>query len=153
ARTFEGIWFIDLSAIADAELVVRAIAQALAIRETADTPLLARLQEYLHDHPLLLGLDNFEQVLAAAPQIAELLAACPQLKVLATSRIALRLRAEHTFPVAVLELPPLATLPGVQALAEYPAVELFVQRAQAALPSFQLTTPNARAVAEICVRL
>ncbi len=153
ARPFaDGVGFVDLSTISDIGLVAKTIAQALTVHETDDTPILARLKEYLRDRQLLLILDNFEQVIAATPQVAELLAACPQLKALITSRTALRLRAEHAFPVLALALPPLTPLPDLEALAEYPAVALFVERAQAVLPSFQLNAANARAVAEICIR-
>jgi len=149
----DGVAFVDLSAIGDTDLVAKTIAQALSVHETNDTAILARLKEYLHDRQLLLILDNFEQVIAATPQVAELLAACPQLKALITSRTALRLRAEHAFPVPALALPLLTPSPDLEALAEYGAVALFVERAQAVLPSFQLNAANARAVAEICVRL
>src|SRR6266508_4585206 len=149
----DGVAFVDLSAIGDTDLVAKTIAQALSVHVTDGTPILARLKEYLQDRQLLLVLDNFEQVIAATPQVAELLAACPQLKVLITSRRTLQLRAEHAFPVPALALPPLTPLPDLEALAEYGAAALFVERAQAVLPSFQLNAANARAVAEICVRL
>jgi len=102
---------------------------------------------------VLLVLDNFEQVIAAAPLIAELLAACPQLTALVTSREALRLSGERVYPVPPLGLANPRALPPLDALARYAAVELFVQRAQAIKPDFQLTTENASAIAEICNRL
>ncbi len=98
-------------------------------------------------------LDNFEQVVTAAPFIEELLAACPRLKILVTSREVLHLRAEHEFPVPPLSLPNLSELPEDDELTQYTAIALFVQRAQAILPSFQLTQTNARTIAEICGRL
>src|SRR5205814_8915859 len=102
---------------------------------------------------LLLLLDNFEQVLAAAPRLSDLLSDCPHLKILVTSRAVLHIRSEHEFPVPPLALPDLTHLPEREALLEYAAVALFLQCAQAAKPDFQLTGANARAIAEVCVRL
>ena len=102
---------------------------------------------------MLLVLDNFEQVVEAAGQVADLLASCPRLKVLVTSREVLHVRAEHEFAVPPLALPDPARLPRLAALARFPSVALFVQRVQAIKPEFRLTTANAREVAEICVRL
>ncbi|HEY6410169.1 MAG TPA: hypothetical protein VIY29_22160, partial [Ktedonobacteraceae bacterium] len=108
---------------------------------------------YLQYKQLLLVLDNFEQVIPAALQVAELLASCPQLKVIVTSREVLRIRHEHQFPVPPLALPDVEHLPDVASLSEYAAVALFVQRAQAIKPDFMITKANAQAIAEICVRL
>lgn len=149
----DGMVFVDLAPIRDPERVVFEIAQTLKVRDSPDWRPLATLQEYLRDRALLLVLDNFEQVLSAAPDVAGLLAACPGLKVLATSRAALRLSAEHEFPVAPLAHPDPERLPPPDALAAYPAVALFVDRARSARPEFALTPQNARAVAEICQRL
>jgi predicted ATPase len=102
---------------------------------------------------LLLLLDNFEHVVHAASQLVDLLASCPRLKLLVTSREVLHLSAEHLFPVPSLTLPDLAQLPEQDDLELYAAVSLFVQRAQAIKPDFQLTSTNARAIGEICVRL
>ena len=128
------------------------IAQALGIREQGDhrssTPC-SRLQP----QPVLLFLDNFEQVVGAASQVADLLMACPQLKVLVTSREVLHVRAEHEFVVPPLALPDPAHLPALAALASLPSVALFLQRAQAVKPEFELTMTNASAVVEICVQL
>ena len=103
--------------------------------------------------PTLLVLDNFEQVLDAAPVVSELLAACPDLAILVTSREVLRLYGEHSFPVSPLELPDPAQLPPPEALSECPAVALFIERAQAVHPAFRLTAENASTVAELCARL
>ncbi|MGH7519539.1 MAG: tetratricopeptide repeat protein [Gemmatimonadales bacterium] len=149
----DGVVFVDIALIRDPERVVFEIAQALKVRDSPDWRPLATLQEYLRDRALLLILDNFEQVLPAAPDVAGLLAACPRLKVLATSRAALRLSAEHEFPVPPLAHPDPDRLPPSDALAAYPAVALFVDRARSARPEFALTPQNARAVAEICQRL
>src|SRR5439155_714988 len=129
------------------------IAQALGIRDGVGQPLSTRLAEVLQQQQVLLLLDNFEQVVGAASQVADLLTSCPQLKMLVTSREVLHVRAEHEFAVPPLELPDLAHLPEPAALARVPSVALFLQRAQAVKSDFQLTATNARAVAEICIRL
>jgi predicted ATPase len=103
--------------------------------------------------PTLLVLDNFEQVIDAAPTVGELLAACPELTALVTSREVLRLQAEHDFPLQPLALPPVDELPAVEELEHSPAVALFVDRARATDPTFALTPDNAAAVAELCARL
>jgi predicted ATPase len=111
------------------------------------------LRASLRDQQLLLLLDNFEQVVAAAPLVADLVATCPRLKVLVTSRAALRVRGEHEVPVPPLAVPDLQRLPAPAALGQVAAVALFVQRVQALRPDFALTPANAAAVAQICVRL
>ena len=148
-----GVFFVSLSTINDPLLVIPTIAQALGIRDRAGQPLLARLAEMLQPKQVLLLLDNFEQVVGAASQVADLLTSCPQLKMLITSREVLHVRAEHEFAVPPLALPDPAHLPDLATLIRSPSVALFLQRAQAVKPEFQLTTTNARAVAEICVRL
>ena len=111
------------------------------------------LKEHLQNKSLLLLLDNFEQVISAAPLVAELLAACSELKVLITSRAGLRIRGESEYPVPPLALPNLKQLPPPESLSQYAAVELFIQRARAVKPGFRITNNTARAVAEICFRL
>jgi predicted ATPase/class 3 adenylate cyclase/DNA-binding CsgD family transcriptional regulator len=149
----DGVFFVNLAPIRDPELVVPTIAQILGIREVAGQPLLERLKEQLQQKQLLLLLDNFEQVLSAAVQVADLLAACPRLKVLLTSRERLHVRAEHEFEVPPLALPDPRHLPDLAALSQSEAVALFLERARATKPDFQLTPTNARAIAEICARL
>jgi predicted ATPase/class 3 adenylate cyclase len=148
-----GIYFVSLAPITEAALVMPTIAQALGVREGTGQPLLMRLAEVLQPQPVLLFLDNFEQVVDAASQVADLLTAYPQLKVLVTSREVLHVRAEHEFVVPALALPDPAHLPTLAALARFPSVALFLQRAQAVQPEFQLTMTNAPAVAAICVHL
>jgi predicted ATPase/class 3 adenylate cyclase/DNA-binding XRE family transcriptional regulator len=148
-----GVYFVNLAPISDPSLVAFAIAQALEVTQTGDQPLLKRLQSYLREKRLLLLLDNFEQVLDAAPLIAELLAGCPKLTVLVTSRVPLHLRGEKEIPVSPLALPDLQRLPQRDHLTQYAAVELFIQRALDAQPTFVVTNENAPAVAEICARL
>jgi len=151
---FAGIvCFVPLAAISEADFVLPAIAQSLGLRETAVRSVLEELHRAIGELSLLLLLDNFEQVLAAAPQLAELLAACPNLRLLVTSRAPLRLHGEREFAVAPFPLPDLQRLPTSEDLAQYAACTLFVQRAQAIQPAFQLTAANARTIAEICVRL
>ncbi len=149
----DGVCFFPLAAINDPAFVLPTIAQALGLRETgAHTPL-EQLQAALEEQSLLLLLDNFEQVLAAAPGLSELLAACPRLRLLVTSRAALRLQGEHECAVAPLPLPDLKHPPAHEALAQNAAVTLFTQRAQAIKPGFQVTEANARCIAEVCIRL
>jgi predicted ATPase len=110
----DGVVFVPLAPIGDPGLVAATVAQALDLRDDGAQPLLARLRSYLHDKQLLLLLDNFEQVIAAAPLVVELLAAGPLLKVLVTSRETLRVRGEHEFAVPPLALPDLQRLPEVE---------------------------------------
>jgi predicted ATPase len=149
----DGAWFVDLTPIRDTELVPSAIAQALGVHATRSTSVAERLVAFLESRGLLLVLDNFETVLPAATFVATLLAASPGLKVLVSSRERLRLRWERTFAVAPLALPDLHTPYGVDTLSQVAAVALFVDRARAADADFALTSANAPAVAEICVRL
>ena len=149
----DGVILVDLAPISDPHLVVPAIAQTLAVEQTAGRTPLHALREHLNSRRLLLVLDNFEQLLEEAPAVAELLATARQLKVLVTSRAALRLRGEHEFAVAPLALPPAGRDADIDTLLAYPAVALFVERARGVNRSFQLTPANARAVAAICRRL
>jgi predicted ATPase/class 3 adenylate cyclase/DNA-binding CsgD family transcriptional regulator len=152
-RFADGVFFVNLAPMSDPALVVSAIAQTLDMREGTGQPLLERLREELEQQQMLLLLDNFEQVVAAGVQVVDVLAACPRLKVLVTSREVLHVQAEHEFPVPPLELPDPKRLPDLAVLSHNAAVALFLQRAQAVKPDFQLTNSNARAIAEICVRL
>lgn len=150
----DGVWFVPLADLTDPELVVSKIAQQFGLREGGSRPLVENLKDYLRDKHLLLVLDNFEHVAAAAPAaVADLLAAAPQLKVLVTSRALLNLRGEHEFPVPPLKLPDDERLPAPERLGEFEAVRLFVERARAANPHFALSDENAPAVAEICRRV
>jgi predicted ATPase len=147
----DGVSFDSLAPIREPDLVIPTIARTLGLRELGERPLSERLGELLKDRELLLLLDNFEQVVEAAPRVAELLAVCPRLKVLATSREMLHLSCEWVFPVSPLALPDVEQLPeDIRALSEYEAVAFFVQRARMAKPD---TEENAPVVAEICARL
>lgn len=149
----QGIWLVDLAPIAEPALVLPTIARALGIREHGGQALASTLCDALRDQQALLLLDNFEQVLDAAPELAGLLAAAPRLKLLVTSRAPLHLAAEHVVAVPPLVLPPSeARLPAEQ-LGRYSAVQLFVERARAARSDFALTDASAPVVAAICERL
>jgi predicted ATPase/class 3 adenylate cyclase len=149
----QGLFFVDLSPITDPALVATTIAHTMGIREGGGLPPLENLKRYLSDKGMLLLLDNWEQVVAAAPVVAELLAAAPKVKVLATSRIALHLRGEREYPVDTLRVPPENPTLKVVDLLEYEAVQLFVQQAQAVRPSYEVTAADAAAVAGITRRL
>jgi predicted ATPase/class 3 adenylate cyclase len=149
----DGIFFVSLAPLSDPALVVPTIAKTLGIREAAGYSLLDRLKEELRQKQQLLLLDNFEQVVSASVQVADLLTVCPQLKLLVTSRQVLHVHAEHEYAVPPLAMPDLTHLPDPATLAHYPAVALFLQRAQAVKPEFVLTNTNARAVAKICAHL
>jgi predicted ATPase/DNA-binding XRE family transcriptional regulator len=147
-----GSLFVSLAAVRDPAELPDAIARALELREAADATPTAQLMQAIGEQPLLLLLDTFEQVVAGGALLAELLSACPGLVCLVTSRERLRLRGEHLLKLAPLPLP--TADPGDMAAASRsPAVQLFVQVAQAAEPSFTLDPSNVQAVAELCRRL
>jgi predicted ATPase/class 3 adenylate cyclase/DNA-binding CsgD family transcriptional regulator len=148
-----GAFFVALAPVSDPDLVASTIAGPLGVVESGEQPLEESLKDHLRTKELLLLLDNFEQVLEAAPLVGELLAACPRVKVLATSRTVLRVYGEHEYVVPPLGLPDPSHLPPIERLTEYEAVRLFVERAGAAKADFAVTNANAPAVAEICVRL
>ena len=147
----DGVYFVALAAVRHPELVASTIAHTLGVLEHGRVPTHDLLIERLQRQRMLLLLDNFEQVIEAAPSIGELLAACPDVKMIVTSREPLRLRAEHQFPVPSLPLPDPSAASAD--LAANPAVDLFIQRARAARPTFALSDANASAVAEICAHL
>ena len=149
----DDVHFVNLAPLSDPAHVASTIARTLDVRERPGQPLLDSLIDFLRDKRTLLLLDNFEQVIEAAPAVAELLAGAPHLKVLATSRASLHLRGEHEVLVPPLATPDVWRLPPLDQLAEYEAVRLFVERAQAARVDFVLTGANAPAVAAICQRL
>ena len=151
---FDRVVFVDLSAVRDSREVLSSIAEAIDVTDARDGSLPDELAGRLREQRVLLLLDNFEQVIAAAPAMGGLLGDCSRLKLLVTSREALRVSAEQLFPVGPLSLPnlsPLHTSP--EQLAGSEAVQLFVKRAKAVTPLFRLTDKNAGAVAEICLRL
>ncbi len=148
----DGVRFVELGSVRAAELVTAAIAAALGLN-TSGGRLINDLKSYLHSRRLALVLDNFEQVMGAAPLVAELLGAAPGVVALVTSRMVLRLSGEHEFPVPPLPVPPIGAGGDAADVQRCASVRLFVQRAQAASAGFELTSGNAAAVAEICRRL
>lgn len=149
----DGVWFVALAPIHDGDLVMPTIARALGFTEVGAQPLLERLKAALRTKRILLVLDNVEQLVDVAPPISDLLTACPQLKVLATSRIPLRLYGEHLYTVEPLALPDEASTHTVEGLMESDAIRLFVARVQAFKPDFSLTSHNAQPITDICIRL
>jgi predicted ATPase/class 3 adenylate cyclase len=149
----DGVFFVSLAAIRDPQLVVPAMAATLGVKEAGGQPLLESVEDSLGEKHILLMVDNFEQVIEAAPVVTELLSTASNLKVLATSRIPLRLYGEHEYAVPPLALPDPERLPSVERLTHYEAVRLFVERAQAAKADFSVTNESAPAVAQICYRL
>ncbi|HEX6607455.1 MAG TPA: helix-turn-helix domain-containing protein, partial [Chloroflexia bacterium] len=149
----DGVFLVELAAVAEPDLVVPTIARTLGLVEQPGLPIDASVRAYLRQKRLLLLLDNFEQVLDAAPEVVRLLQAGPALKVLVTSREALHVRGERRFRVPSLALPPRNTMGDLATLALNSAVTLFVERAQDAQPAFVLTAANAADVAAVCVGL
>jgi predicted ATPase len=152
-----GVYLVELASVTHAEMVIPMIATTLEVREGANEELVSTLQAHLVGKRMLLVLDNFEQVVSAGSDLADLLAACPDLKLLITSRSALRLRNEQVFSLSPLSMPKPSGQIGkgqkVQALLRYGAIALFVQRARTLGSEFELTEDNAEAVAEVCRRV
>jgi predicted ATPase/DNA-binding XRE family transcriptional regulator len=149
----DGVFFVALAPVSDPDAVPDAIAKSLGVKEAITGGLLDSLVQHLRTKHLLMLLDNFEQVMEAAPFVGQLLKLCPHLSVLTTSREALHLHGEQQFAVPPLALPATDLHRDPEALAHIPAIELFVQRAQAVKFDFSLTTENADVVANICTRL
>lgn len=155
-ETFDdGAWWIDLASLEDPDLVVQTVAKVLGVRDAPGQPLLETLSDQLKSKRLLLVLDNCEHVLDSSAQLAKtLLEACPQLQVLATSRDALHLAGEAHWAVGPLSLPELLDeAPDIDVLKQFEAVTLFVERAQAVKPNFQLSVENAHSVVYLCHQL
>ncbi|HEY8599055.1 MAG TPA: AAA family ATPase, partial [Thermomicrobiales bacterium] len=149
----DGVFFVPLANLNNADRVAQAITRALGIPDGGDRPILDRLQADLRERESLLILDNFEQVAAAAPLVAAILGAAPRLKIVVTSRAVLHLSGEHEWVVPPLDVPDLDAPPPLSRLGEFAAVRLFAERAQAARADFRITAANADAVAAICARL
>lgn len=149
----DGLYFISLVTVCKPDMVMDAIARTLPLQlDTAKTSF-ERVKEHIGMRRLLLFLDNFEQVVPAAPLLEQLLAACPGLTLLVTSRLSLHIQGEYRFHVPLLSVPVLCHDTELASLACNPCVALFVQQAQTLLPSFQLTQANAASIAAICARL
>lgn len=149
----DGVAFVGLGMIRDASLVAATIAGQFGLREEGQRAMRDILLDYLREKHVLLVLDNCEQILPAVPLVAALLTGCPDVKVLATSREPLHVQGEQEFPVLPLELPPPHATGGRSSFESYDAIRLFVDRAQAARPAFELTDDNGYAVEAICRRL
>ena len=151
----DGVWFVRLAPLTDPALVIPSIAQTLGLSESGGASIADLLRAFLRDKSLLVLLDNFEHVAEAAPQVAELLESSAGLTLLVTSRAVLRLRGEYNYPVSLLAVPPSASTHRASAkeLDQYAATALFMQRARAAQPGFQVTDATAPLVVDICARL
>ncbi len=149
----DGIYFVDLTHVNKPNQVTACIAHALRILGAGEKLLLKHICAFLHNKHLLLILDNFEHLLPAAPILGQLLEALPKLRIMITSRAVLHLYGEHEFIVPPLAVPDLKHLPSNELLAQYDSVRIFIDRAQAIRSDFRINNTNARAVAEICVRL
>ncbi len=150
----DGVWVVELAPLADPTLVPQSVASALGVAEQPHRAMNATLVDYLRPKSLLLVLDNCEHVLPACAQLTDaLLRVCPSLRILATSREALRIAGEISWRVPSLSQPDPQRLPTFDRLIEYEAVRLFVQRAAAILPTFTVTSQNAEAIARVCQQL
>ncbi|HEY6409037.1 MAG TPA: adenylate/guanylate cyclase domain-containing protein, partial [Ktedonobacteraceae bacterium] len=154
----DGTYFVSLASINDPMLVIDTIAHLLGlehqhVRQRQPTEHMEYLKAFLRAKHLLLLLDNFEQVVSAAPDLTELLTACAQLKILVTSRAALHVQGGHEFPVPPLALPKRTQLSENEDLSQYAAVALFLERALAIKPDLAVTKANIQAIAAICVHL
>jgi transcriptional regulator with XRE-family HTH domain len=148
-----GVYFVPLVSVRDPALVLPAVASTLGLSPAGQEQSLDALKEALRERRALVVLDNFEQVVEAAPDVVELLEACPHSGVLVTSRGALRVRGEQQMVVQTLPLPDVIQAASARELASYPSIALFEERARAVKPDFQLTDSNAAAVAELCARI
>jgi predicted ATPase/DNA-binding CsgD family transcriptional regulator len=149
----DGLWLVELAALVDPGLVVQAVAQVFGLSSNADETLTTVVKRYLSRKQLLLILDNFEHLLEAAPLIGEILAAAPQVTILVTSRERLHIYGELEYPVFPLSLPDTSRKETLQQIISYDSLKLFLQRAQAVRPNLRLNETQARAAAQICIRL
>jgi predicted ATPase/DNA-binding XRE family transcriptional regulator len=150
----DGVVFVELAPITDAALVMSALADALGVADKSEASVPDSIvASHLRSRTMLLVLDNFEQIMDAAPSVSELVGACPHLSVLVTSRAALRVRGETEFAVQPLALPRTTRSPRPEEVADSPAGRLFIERARAVRTDFSVTVDNAADVAAICWRL
>lgn len=149
----DGVFFISLASITDPDLVSVTILQTLGFTTSENQPAIDLLKNHLQSRRTLLVIDNFEQVTTASPLLRELLKAAPGVKILVTSQAVLHVYGEYEFNVPPLAVPDINNLPGLEILAQSPAVALFVNRAEAVKADFLLTPENARVIAEICAQL
>ena len=150
----DGVWWVELAPLTMPDLVPQAVMTVLGLQEQPGSAALATLTDYLRDKDLLLILDNCEHLVEACAQLADaLLRACPTLRLLASSREALGMAGEQTFPVAPLSLPEREHLPPIETLTQYETVQLFIDRAVAVQPRFKVTNENAASLASVCHHL
>jgi predicted ATPase/DNA-binding CsgD family transcriptional regulator len=150
----DGVWLVDLAPLADPSLVPQALASALGAREQPACSLNETLSDYLRSKKVLVVLDNCEHLIETCAELVEaLLRSCSELRILATSREALGIAGEISWPVPSLTLPDLRRLLDIESLFRYESARLFVERAAAVKPTFALTEQNAPAVARVCYRL
>ncbi len=149
----DGVWFVRLAPVTEPDLVASQIAHALGLVVPAALTPLDHVVEHLRDRRTLLVLDNFEHVVAAAPQIGQILSGCSKVKAIVTTRIVLRITGEQEYPVPPLGLPDPKADPDLEALSRSESVQLFLERARAATPDFMLTAQNARAVVGVVAQL
>jgi predicted ATPase/class 3 adenylate cyclase len=150
----DGVYFVPLSAVNDPALITSAIVNALGVEVAGNRAAVDVVNAYLGARNVLLVLDNYEQLLPdGASIVSELLHASSGLKVVVSSRAVLRVYGEQEMPVQPLRLPDPHALPGLEALSQFEAVKLFIERAVAVKPDFQVTNENAPAVAGICERV
>jgi predicted ATPase/transcriptional regulator with XRE-family HTH domain len=149
----DGVYLVELAPVVDPDLVPQIIAGVLGIKESNDRPLATLVEHFLRERRILIVLDNFEQILDAAPFVVKLLEGSPWLKVMVTSREPLHAKGERRFAVPPLQLPVSSQVPSPQHLLIYPSIELFVERSRMTQPDFALTVQNAGAVVRICIAL
>jgi predicted ATPase/class 3 adenylate cyclase len=149
----DGVFFVELQHVSTADLVMTKVASTLGLLETAKRPVGEILQDYLRERQMLLVLDNFEHVVAAAPRLAALLAACPRLKILVSSRVVLHIAGERQLAVPPLELPDPNVSLSMTNVISCDAIQLFVERARRVKPTFEMSAIDAAAVAQICRRV
>jgi predicted ATPase/transcriptional regulator with XRE-family HTH domain len=149
----DGLFLVDLASLMDPGLFLPALAEALGVVDSGEADPIIAVGAYLRTRRMLLVLDNFEQIVEAADDLAELLQAAGGVSTLVTSRVVLRVYGEHEYPVAPLAVPAVEESMAPEALLSFPAIALFVERSRAARPGFALTVENAAAVREICTRL
>ena len=150
----DGVWFVELAPILDPQLVARTTALAMGLRDEPQRPVIDMLCDYVHEKQILLILDNCEHLVDACARMADrILHAAPETRILASSREALGIGGEVTYRVPSLGLPDISHLPPLESLSQYEAVQLFIDRATAAVPTFAVTNDNAPALAQVCFRL
>ena len=149
----DGMAFVPLADVSDPSDVLPALAEALDVKEAEGRTLGEGVITLIGDRQALLLLDNLEQVVAAASDLASLVQRCPALRIVTTSRTPLRIAAEQEYSLAPLALPPASEITSTESLLAYPSVTLFVERARETKGAFELTPENAEAVAAVCRRL